>query len=1069
MSKRILLFASLMLTCMLGAIAQGRKISGVVVFAADNEPAMGAKVEVVDTKLVTITNMDGQFTLEGVPADAKKVRVSFMGMTTQEVTIRNTMRVVLEEDVKSMKDVMVVAFGTAKKSTFTGSAAVIDAEKIGGVQTANVTNALSGQVAGVQTTKSSGRPGDGANVFIRGIGSFSASNSPLYIVDGAPYAGDIAAINTQDIASMTVMKDAAANALYGARGANGVIIITTKKGDRGDAKVSVDAKWGTNHRGMKNYEVMHNANTYMETFYQALYNNRYDQLAGSLDPAKAALQANQYANANIFKNGTGVGYQMYSIPVGQNFIGTNGRINPNAKLGYSDGQYYYTADNWEDELINSGNLRQEYNASISGGTDKNTYYMSMGYIEDTGILPKSGFDRVTTRVKNDYQVKKWLRVGENVSFTHYKYSDPAGQSGSGESGNAFYVSNNIAPVYSVYVRDAQGNILRDANGNVVYEFGDRTTSNIYRTYMSGSNPGADLALNKSYALSNIFDGHVYAEADIFDGLRARVSYNYSFDDTRINQSTNKFYGLYSSMHGVGGNVSAAHQRSTNTNFLQQLTYRHTFADKHNMDLLLGHELYTLTYSTLSGSKKNLYDNDIPELGNAISDPQTTSSTDTYVTEGVFFRGQYDYMEKYFGSVSFRHDGSSRFSKKHRWGNFWSIGGGWLLNREKFMSSVNWVDMLKLKASYGEQGNDAVGGYYPWTNQYSIVDINDNIALSQSAVGASELTWETSRNFNCGVDFSLFGYRLNGSVEFFNRQTDDMIYARPMAISNGIGSLLTNIGSVRNRGLEIDLSGKVVDNYNGLDVNLNANITYLRNKILSLAPELNGSYESGNYLRKEGGSMYNLFIRRWAGVDSATGAATWWKDNKDADGNVISSERTTNWEEATKTEMGDVMPKCYGGFGLNATYRGFDFNINFAYQFGGKMYDSGYAALMHNGNGSVGMNWHRDMLNAWTTDNTNTDVPRLTSAATANYDNALSDRFLISSNYLSLNNVSLGYTLPKKITAFAQIERARIYVVADNVALWSMRNGLDPRQSFISSSNSEYSILRSISFGVSADF
>lgn len=1067
MTKKIMLLAILMLSIVSTAMAQGKKVTGTVLSDEDSEPIIGAHVQVVGTTLVTVTDVDGNFTFNQVPSTAKRLNVSYIGMTTQEVPIKYTKMIIrLQDDSKALDDVMVVAFGEAKKSAFTGSAAVIDAEKIASVQTSNVTNALAGQVAGVQITKSSGRPGDGANVFIRGIGSFSASNSPLYIVDGSPYAGDISAINPQDIASMTVMKDAAANALYGARGANGVIIITTKRGQKGDARISVDAKWGTNRRGTKNYEVMQNPNTYMETLYQAMYNNRYSQLLKNTDPAKAAIQANQYVNDNIFKNsGMGVGYQMYTLPEGQNFIGTNGRVNPAATMGYNDGQYFYTNDRWEDELLDSSNLRQEYNASISGGTEKNDYFISFGYIEDTGIIPKSGFDRYTARVKNDYKVKNWLKIGENISFTHYKYSDPADQSGAGTTGNVFYVANTIAPIYSLYVRDAQGNIMKK-NGNTVYEFGDNTTSNIYRAYVPGANPGSDLAFNKSYALSNIIDATAYVEAEFVEGLKARVSYNYFVDDSRINQTTNKYFGQYSYM---GGYAAVAHQRQTNSNFQQLLTYKHVFGEKHSMDLLLGHELYTLSVSGLSGSKTNLFNNDIAELGNAISNPSTSSSTDYYTTEGIFFRGQYDYMEKYFGSISFRRDGSSRFSKENRWGNFWSIGGGWLINKERWFDNVNWVNILKLKASYGEQGNDAVGGYYPWTAQYSVVDINDQISLTQVNVGAKDLTWEASRNFNCGIDFSLFGFRLNGSIEFFNRQTDDMLYARPMAISNGIGSLLTNIGSVRNRGVELDVNGRVVDNWKGLDVNMNANITFIKNKILSLAPELNGSYISGNYMRREGGSMYNLYMRQWAGVDQATGAATWWKDVKDANGNVTGKEKTTSWSEATEYELGDVMPKCYGGFGLNASWKGFDFGITFSYQMGGKIYDSSYASLMHNGTSSAGMNWHKDMLKAWNENNRVTDVPVLNTAATYSYDNSVSDRFLISSNYLSLNNISLGYTLPRKWTSQARIDKVRLYCVADNVALWSKRNGLDPRQSFVTASNSEYSILRSISGGITVDF
>lgn len=1054
-----------LLTGILSAIAQGRKITGNVIFASDNEPVMGAKVEIVNGTISAITDLDGNFVLENVPASAKMLRVSFIGMQTQELPLRNTMKIVMVENAKALDEVMVVAFGTAKKAAFTGSAAVLDSEKLQKTQTSNITDALAGQVAGVQTIKSSGRPGEGSSVYIRGIGSFSASNTPLYIVDGSPYAGDIAAINPQDIASMTVMKDAAANALYGARGANGVIIITTKKGDRNDTRVSVDAKWGTNRKATKDYDVMHNPNTYMETLYKAMYNSRYDQLIGSNSPEQAAIKANQYVNKNIFGNGMGVGYQMYSIPTGQNFIGLNGRVNPNATMGYSDGQYYYTNDDWRNELLDDSNLRQEYNATISGGSEKNDFFLSFGYIEDTGIIPKSGFDRFTTRVKNDYRVKNWFRVGENVSFTHYKYSDPAGQSGSGETSNVFYMSNSIAPVYSLYVRDAAGNIMRDNHGYPIYEYGDRTSSNIMRTFSPGSNPGSDLNLDQSYALSNIFDGNVYAEADLYDGLKARVSYNYFFDDSRINSLTNKYYGQYSYM---GGFIGVSHQRQTSTNLQELLTYKHTFKDKHTMDLLLGHELYTMNMKTLSGQKTGMFQGNVAELGNAISNPTASSGGDSYATEGVFFRGQYDYMEKYFGSFSFRRDGSSRFHKNTRWGNFWSLGGAWLMDREDWFNA-SWVNLLKVKASYGEQGNDNVGNYYAWATQYGIADVNNSISLQQVYVGNPNITWETSRNFNAGVDFELFKHRLNGTIEFFNRQTSDMLYARPMALNNGIGSLFTNIGSVRNRGIEIDVNGVAVDNWRGLTVALNANATSLKNHIVKLAPELNGQYIDGSYIKREGGPMYSMYMRKWAGVDPETGAGTWWKDVTDSEGNVTGQEKTKLWEEATQYEIGDVMAKIYGGFGLNAKYKGFDLSVGFSYQMGGKMYDSSYANLMHNGNTGAGQNWHRDILNAWTPENKYTDVPRLSTDANASYANYQSDRFVISSNYLSLNNISFGYTLPANVLRKLHLQRVRVYFAADNVAIWSKRNGVDPRRSFTSSSNSEYSLLRTLSGGVSLDF
>lgn len=1066
MKRKLLLFVA-MICIGISAIAQEKRITGTVVTLSDNEPVLGATVEVLGTRLVVLTDINGKFEIDKVPASASMLKVTYVGMNPVEQKLSSVMHIALEENTAMLDEVMVVAFGQAKKSSFTGSASVINADKLTAAQTSNITDALSGAVAGVQTIKSSGRPGEGSSVYIRGIGSYTASNTPLYIVDGAPYAGDIAAINPQDIASLTVMKDAAANALYGARGANGVIIITTKKGERGVARVTLDAKWGVNSKGTSDYEVMKNPYTYMETLYKAMYNTRYDQLAGTMSAADAALQANQYVNQNIFsESGIGVGYQMFTIPNGQNFIGTNGRVNPAATLGYNDGQYFYGIDDWRKELLDSHNLRQEYNATVSGGTEKNDYFVSLGYIEDTGIIPKSGFNRFTARVKNDYRVKDWLRIGENVSFTHYKYSDPDGQSGSGSSSNVFYVANNIAPIYSLYVRDAQGNVMYDKKGFPIYEYGDKTSSNIRRTYMPGSNPGSDLNLDQNYAYSNIFDGTMYAEADlVVPGLKARVSYNYFVDDTRMNSLVNKYYGQYSYM---GGTVSVGHTRQTSTNLQGLLTYKQTFGEKHTVDLLLGEEIYQMSVSSLSGQKTNMFSDDIAELGNAVSNPYTSSGTNKYATMGTLFRGQYDYMERYFGTFSFRRDASSRFSPENRWGNFWSLGGAWLIDREEWFN-VKWVNLLKLKASYGEQGNDNIGNYYAWTNQYSVTDVNNGISLQQVYVGNPDITWETSRNFNIGVDFELFKHRLNGTIEFFNRQTDDMLYARPTALSNGIASILMNIGSVRNRGVEIDLNGVALNNWHGLTVALNFNATALKNKIVELAPELNGSYIDGSYVKAEGGPMYSMYMRKWAGVDEETGVATWWKDITDASGNVTGQEKTTNWESATQYEIGDVMADVYGGFGLTASYRGLDFGINFAYQLGGLMYDSGYASLMHNGNSSAGQNWHRDILNAWTPENRQTDVPRLSADANGSYGNYASDRFVISSDYLSLNNISLGYTMPVTWVRKAGLQKVRIYAQADNVALWSKRKGVDPRRSFTSSSNSEYSVLRTISAGINLEF
>ena len=1059
----------LLLACLFMGIglvtAQNQTVTGVVISDEDGQPVIGASVRVEGTQLGSITDVDGKFTITNVPSSATTLLVTYVGMQEARVDIKPNVRVVLKSDTEMLDEVMVVAYGTAKKSAFTGSASTIKSDKIASVQTSNVTDALAGQAAGVQVTKTSGQPGSGSTVRIRGIGSFSASNTPLYVVDGIPYDGDIAAINTQDIESMTVLKDAAANALYGARGANGVIIITTKKGASGEARVSVDAKWGTNRRAVPQYEMIKNPNTYMETLYTSLYNAAYDSNLKTMSPADAATAAWKSANSNIFTGTGGVGYQMYTIPEGQYFIGRNGRVNPNAVLGYSDGEYYYTPDNWADELLDDSNLRQEYNLNISGGKDGLTYYASLGYLDDSGIVPGSNFTRYSGRMKTDYQAKKWLKVGMNASFTHYDSGNPGDQEGL-SSGNIFYVADMIAPVYPLYMRDTDGNIMRDSYGRIRYDYGDsKTSTNFDREFMAQSNPGSALELDKTHYSANIFNGQFYGEVEVLEGLKARASFSYFVDDTRTNQLVNPFYGQYAELGGI---AFVAHSRTTAINTQYLVTYKKTFKDVHNMDLMGGYEFYKLTQASLSGQKYGLYNPFVAEIDNAILNPAASSASAAYATLGYFFRAQYDYDGKYFASASYRRDASSRFHKDNRWGNFWSVGASWVMNKEGFLEDAEWIDLLKVKASYGVQGNDNIGNSYAYVDQYSLSNDNDNQALVLGYKANKDLTWESSHSFNAGVDFEFFGQRLNGTIEYFNRQTDDMLYFKPVPPSLGYSSIPMNIGSVRNNGVEVDLNGTIIETRD-FTWTANANATFLKNKILKLHPDLEGRWINGSYIYREGGPMYNFYIRKYAGVDEE-GNATWYKDVKDANGVVTGVETTTDWSEATQYELNKtVMPKMYGGFGSTFKYKGIDLGVIFSYQVGGHMYDNRYAYLMHNGTSGTGQNWHRDILNAWTPDNTNTDVPRLSYDSNSSMGTSVSDRFIISSNYLSLQNITLGYTLPKQWTRKLMLESVRIYGVADNLALWSKRKGLDPRMGLQTTSDYTYSLVRSISGGISVTF
>ena len=995
-----------------------------------------------------------------VPSSAKTLVVSFIGFQTQKVDVKSNVNVVLKSDAEVLDEVMVVAYGTAKKSAFTGSAATIKNEKITSRQTSNVTNALAGQVAGVQTTSSTGQPGKDATVRIRGIGSISASNTPLYVVDGVPYDGEISAISTSDIESMTVLKDAASNALYGARGANGVILITTKRGKAGDARVTFDAKWGVNKRGVPSYETVTDPGKFYEMAYSAIYNADLKGYTAAGD----LVNANAYANQAMLSSSY-LGYQVFTVPNGEQLIGMNGKLNPNATLGYSDGTYYYTPDNWSDELFEN-NTRQEYNFSVSGANDKINYYMSAGYLDDQGIVPNSGFQRYSARLKADYQAKPWLNLSGNVSFTHYDSREQDTEGGTSNA-NAFYAANIMGAIYPMYVRDAAGNIMVDNRGFQRYDYGSDT--NFSRdNVIPNANPLASYMLDMMRYAGDVISGKWSADIDIWGGIKAKINIGVDANNVRSTDMVNPFYGQETSDGGgVGGIITVSSQRTFSINQQYLLTYNKTFNDVHNLDVLAGHENYNYKYQYLYGTREKIYNPNVPELNNGILNQTNGSYSQNYATEGWLFRVQYDYDGKYFGSASYRRDASSAFHPDNRWGNFWSVGAGWLMNKEAFLEDQNWIDMLKFKISYGLQGNDNLlyesgyRNYYPYMDQYTLSNSNSDFATTLYYKGNADITWETSHSFNTGFDFAFWSGKLSGSVEYFSRKTTDMLYFKPVAPSMGYSRFPENVGSMINRGVELDLSSNIISTKD-FTWDINFNLTHFKNEVLELAPELNGQLIDGSRIYREGESMYQLYLPKYVGVNPETGESQWALTEPNEAGETV----TTSYSEASSNRFatGDILPKVYGGFGTSLTFHGFDFSIAFAYQLGGRILDYTYQSLMSTD--AMGSAWHVDMLNAWTPENTNTNVPRMNVKDL--YTSYTSDRWLTSSDYLSLQNITFGYTLPKSWTRKLQIDGIRLYFVADNVALWTARKGLDPRQGYVAADN-VYSPIRTISGGISLNF
>lgn len=1047
------------------ATAQNRQISGTV-SDANGHPVAGATVIVDGTSLGTTTNTAGEYTLSA-PVNGTLV-VTFVGFEPQQLPIAGKTRinVTMKEDAQAIDDVIVVAFGTAKKEAFTGSAAVIKSDEIAKVQTSNVATALVGRVAGVQTSSTSGDLGKTPSIRVRGFGSINAGKEPLWIVDGMPYEGDLNNLNTNDIESMTVLKDAASNALYGARGANGVIMVTTKKAKSGDAVVTIDAKWGVNSKALEEYDVITSPAQYYETHFKALY--------GYYAQTNPAAKAYALASSGLTSNGTGgLGYNVYTVPEGQALIGTNGKLNPNATLGrkiiYNGQEYWLTPDDWIDEAYQSA-FRQEYNVNISGATERSSFYASLGYLDNTGIIKSSALERYTARLKADYQAKKWLKVGGNMSYAHFSNSNGNSNEGSASStANIFAFSAQMPPIYPVYIRDGSGRIMVDDNGYQMYDYGDKGNAGLTRPLLPGANGLQTSWLNKKKAEGNAFSGSGFVDISLYKGLKLTVNGSTNIDETRTTYLNNQYYGQFAE---AGGTISKYHTRDIAYNLQQILNYNETFG-KHNVGLMVGHEYYQKKYYYLSGTKSKLFSYDNEELGGAVVDGAGAHSyIDDYNSEGYFMRAQYDYAGRYFVSGSYRRDASSRFHPDHRWGNFWSVGAAWLLNQENWFDAP-WVNMLKIKASYGSQGNDNIGNYL-YTDTYSIENNNGEIAVLFGQKGNPNITWETNTNLNIGTEFGFWNNRLSGSVDFFNRKTSDMLFAFSVPSSLGYSSYYANVGDMVNRGVEVELNADLIRTKNVL-WSFNLNLTHVKNEVTYLAPEHKSTtvegykgYIDGSYFVGEGLPLYTYYLRSYAGVDPETGASLWYKDVKGDDGKITRT-KTSDYTSATRYLHDSAIPSVYGGFSTSVSAYGVDFSISFNYQIGGKVYDSGYASFMSSPYGTtVGTNYHKDILKAWTPENKGSDIPRLQYGD--QYTTSVSDRFLTDASYLNISNINVGYTLPSKITQKFGVQKLRVYLACDNVVYWSKRQGLDPRYSFTGATNfSNYSPIRTISGGVTVQF
>ena len=1097
------IFTLLFLACLSVGLFAQKQVNGVVV-DSNGDPIIGASIQAEGTTQGTISDVDGSFAME-VPESVTKLVVSFVGMATQKVAAGKNLRIVLIENSEVIQEVVVTGYGNVAKGAYAGSATAVKAEDIEKKNPSDITKALAGEVAGVQVVTSSGQPGTVASIQIRGIGSISASSAPLYVVDGIPLeAGSVSSIDPGDIASTTVLKDATATSLYGSRGANGVILITTKKGSSNgdDAKIEIDVKAGANMRLLPMYDVIDSPEDYAVLSWQSLY-NQYHLINGQ---GVSAAVRNAH-NALFGGNGIPTIYNIWDRKGNLLINAYDADHNVNPTFDYANVQRqaaYQNMDSWYNAMFHNG-LKLETTAKISGGNEKLNYYTSFGYLKDEGYYTGSNFERFNTRANVNYQGKKWLKGGLNIQYSYAKVNDP-GQTSAANNGFSFV--NEIPPIYPVYVYDpATGKPKTDPNtGRAMYDYGDNGNADIDeeggRPYAFGINPAGALEWDKNRHVLHQTTGAAFLEFKLYEGLKFTVNLGMQYVNQRSNSLTNKYYG---DAAGVGRIANAQYNYLSITSN-QLLEYNKTI-NEHTIRVMAGHETHYFNQNYQYGYMKKIVLDDVPELGNAISMDEIDGYARTSTLESALATATYEYDHRYLITGNYRADGSSKFAKGHRWGHFGSVGVAWNFTNEHYMegtTAADWMKNGKLRLSWGMLGNQDIGDMM-YVDQYAIANVGDRKGYIWEYRGNEELTWERASQLDLGLELSISKY-LDIELDYFYKKTDNMLFPRYVARSLGYSRYYVNDAEMENQGLEFALKAHLVDLRNiKLDFRINGG--FYRNKMLEMPID---GYENGQPVRmimsggmSKGHSTADWYMVHYEGVNEQgqalyTGyydankggwghtSADLIEDGDPQEGNYIASVyeyklkhpnadiQTVSITNEEYTYAGSNytgkswMPDLDGGFGLDFEAYGFTLSLSCAYRIGGYGYDNMYASLMHSE--KIGKrNWHKDMLNSWTETRTNTNIPRL-SNGNDDYANAASDRFLTSNSFLSLTNINLGYKFPKKLIEKAKMNALHIWVAADNLGMLTSRKGYNPMMS-VSGTNgyNDYSPLSTVMAGVKVEF
>lgn len=1021
-------------------VQQKNRVSGVV--TDDMGPVAGASISVKGTTNGTITDMDGKFTLDGMQKGAVLV-VSFVGFSTQSIVWngQSTLNVRLASDTQNLDEVVVVAYGTTKKSSFTGSASVVKSEQLTKISGTGFAEALQGMSAGVSVVNSEGKPGGEARVQIRGISSMSGKTNPLYVVDGMPFDGTLTSISPSDIESMTVLKDAAAASLYGSRAANGVIVVTTKKGKTGKPVINVRGAWGTSDNAIKS-PVKADPYQQMTNTWRAIYNDQYyvngatQQAAG--DYASSTLLPHM-VNPRVNSKGESV----YVTPfknMNEDYVLHDGKgnswANPNLQMVWDESDY-----DWNDAVF-SRKLRQDYGIDISGSANdgKTNYFTSASFLDDKGYASKQYYKRYSFRASVTSELTNWLSMGGNLAYSYTKQNRSA-------SNRALVFSNTLN---SPWLRNADNTdwFYSQKTGARMYDFGENS-ANYFGAHVLGGN--GDYWNNPNDESFDCSDGgmltaHYFADFKLPFDIKLKTAVN--LDDITTNN-----YGYGSAIHGEGqlepygvtvltngGNATRENYKTTSVTWNNLLTWDRTFGD-HNLNVLLGHELYSFNRQYNYGYGEGIMQLGQYELTSTTANWAIDSYRNRYALLSFFGKLDYNYLNKYYLSGSFRRDGSSRFSKESRWGNFFSVGASWRLSKEAFMEDVKWIDNLSLRGSYGTSGNDKLyprnpngtAGdeiLYAYQGYYDSDDIYGSAGYKPTTIATPNLKWERNEQYNIAADFSFLN-RISGTIEYYSRGSKDLLYYKSLPLSGQVGNadgVNTNLGNVRNSGFELTLNATAVRNKN-FQWNIDFNFSTLKNEITYLP---GGSYvytnTSAYYKMEEGYSLFEFFMVKNAGVNPDNGNMRYWV--RDGEAGWKTTEKYSDVTTDDYQYCGTAIPKAFGSLTNNFKYRDFDLSFMLYASFGAKMSDYIYTerTTVRDGVGII-----QDLVEGkvWEKPGDQAHFPRW-SATNYSDTRKSSDFFLFNNDFLRLRNVMVGYTLPKNLTAKVGVSNARIYLSGDNL-------------------------------------